>query len=389
MKLNRLINLIAIAMALLAFAVTGSIAMLFVAFAVVFFTVASAPIAHAVGTRTTLSFDLKPSCAVHQDHALEIALERPLMLRGRIELSFECCNLFTGTRRIVPVTLAPASGSPERFTLPLDTDQVGRIAVTLVSARAVDVFGFSDTALNHVSFASSYTVYPTIDELAVTTARANRAATAGFVFDPHRKGQDASEVFELRDYRDGDSMRSIHWKLSARFDDLMVRVPSHPADFDLAIVFALHRRDVDDSARTDAINAAVSLAASLSRALLHSGIGHSVIYRNGAVLEDIPIDSEARFELMLDSVLGTTLPLDVSTDTKTFAAHQRARGVTKIALVTDDIHEHQFEEFSELCELNVIYIGGEDNLSVDESNGYVLTRISADAVGARVKSLEL
>ena len=33
------------------------------------------------------------------------------------------------------------------------------------------------------------------------------------------------EVYELRDYRPGDSMRMIHWKMSAKKDDLMTREP--------------------------------------------------------------------------------------------------------------------------------------------------------------------
>ena len=58
-------------------------------------------------------------------------------------------------------------------------------------------------------------------------------------------------------------------------------------------------------------------------------------------------------------------------------------------LVTDAVCEHLFGELAEFIELNVFYVGGEGDLNVDVSDGYTLTRVSAEAVETRVKSLEL
>lgn len=37
-----------------------------------------------------------------------------------------------------------------------------------------------------------------------------------------------AEVYELRDYRPGDSLRDVHWKLTAKTDDLVVKEPLGP-----------------------------------------------------------------------------------------------------------------------------------------------------------------
>ena len=384
MKVNRIRTLVALVLAVFGFFATGSAGLLFAALVIVGFFVASGPVAAALARRTELSLEVRPSCLVGEDHVLDIAVTRPALMRGCLNLTVECSNLVLGTRKLVPVTLPPADGDREHYALPLDTDQVGRIAVTLVSARVGDMLGFTEVALKDAAFSSSYTVYPRIVDMDVTTSRANRAATAGFVFDPHRKGQDASEVFELRDYRDGDSVRSIHWKLSARFDELMVREASHPADFDLAVLC-----DCDDPERTASIDAAFSLLTSMSRALLNCGMGHSVIFRHGDVLQDAPIENQMTFERMIDTLLSCELPLDVTTEARDFAAFQRAHGITKVVLVTDTVCERLFGELAEFAELNVFYVGGEGDLNVDVSSGYTLTRVSAEAVETRVKSLEL
>lgn len=48
------------------------------------------------------------------------------------------------------------------------------------------------------------------------------------VYDDFHPGDDPSEIFGVREFRAGDKMQSIHWKLSAKSDDLLVRENSQP-----------------------------------------------------------------------------------------------------------------------------------------------------------------
>lgn len=50
----------------------------------------------------------------------------------------------------------------------------------------------------------------------------------GEVYHPQTKGDDPSEVLNLRDYQKGDRLNRIHWKLSARNDTLIVSEMSLP-----------------------------------------------------------------------------------------------------------------------------------------------------------------
>ena len=45
---------------------------------------------------------------------------------------------------------------------------------------------------------------------------------------PDRTGYDLAEVYALREYAPGDSLRQMHWKLSSKLDKLVVREPSLP-----------------------------------------------------------------------------------------------------------------------------------------------------------------
>lgn len=362
--------------------------MLYLAVVVGCFVLLAGPVTRMVASGADISYSVKPSCSVGQALALEIEVRRPPLLRGNIELTVVLSNVLIGTSKTVPVTIAPARGEVEHFSLPVDTSCVGRVGVEVREVRLIDILGFSFTCLADAGYVSSFTVYPCANDIEVVTDRASRMTLSGLVFDRYRPGQDLSEVFDLRDFHDGDSLRAIHWKLSARADDLMVRIPSHPADFDLAVLFGVYGGKTD-LAELERINAAASLTASLSGAFLRNGLGHTVVHRRGSGLVGEPVDTQTGFNAMLDTVLSTRLPVDPVTHARTFASFQAAHGISKLVLVTDSIVDSLFSELAALCDLTVLYVGEEGEFTVDESDGFVLMRISADAVNSKIKSLEL
>lgn len=56
-----------------------------------------------------------------------------------------------------------------------------------------------------------------------------------------------SDYYELRQYQSGDSLKNIHWKLSSKYDDLIVREPSTPIyrQFYIRLLFT-QNPDVND-----------------------------------------------------------------------------------------------------------------------------------------------
>ena len=47
-------------------------------------------------------------------------------------------------------------------------------------------------------------------------------------YSPDRPGSDPSELFGIRDYREGDALKSIHWKLGEKYDRTASREMSLP-----------------------------------------------------------------------------------------------------------------------------------------------------------------
>lgn len=53
------------------------------------------------------------------------------------------------------------------------------------------------------------------------------------------RGKDSSELYDIREFRDGDKLRQIHWKLSSKTEDYMVRDLVTPIDTNIYVFFDL------------------------------------------------------------------------------------------------------------------------------------------------------
>lgn len=388
MKRNLIVCIVAIVLAVGSFVATNNAAALTVALIAIIAPAASMAFGRATAAHTQLQFGLQHACTAGQPLELGITVTRPALSRNRIRLTFRFRNLLTNATEEVPVTLAPASGKTEHFHLPLNTSFCGRIEVSLVSARATDSLDFIDADIPDVRLETSYTVYPEIADIIAQTTRTNRSSISGSTYDYHRKGQDRTEVFEMRDFQEGDSLKAVHWKLSARFDDLMVREPSRPTDYDITILCDPHDPG-HGSAHANVLNGVMSVTASISLSLIQQGISHSVAYLTDDALESEFVDSCNSFNTMLDMLVSTPLPTTAFEDTAAFDEFRRAHNVTRTVLVTDVLDEALAAKLNQLTDLSVFHISESTRTGSDASSGYLLTHIPADGVGERIKNLEL
>ncbi len=79
------------------------------------------------------------------------------------------------------------------------------------------------------------------------------------------KTPEPEEFLGVREYRDGDRMRSIHWKLSSKFDDPVVREygKSIVPPVTIAMVYALDSQTQDFAAQVDAMFEAITTLTSV------------------------------------------------------------------------------------------------------------------------------
>lgn len=97
---------------------------------------------------------------------------------------------------------------------------------------------------------------------------------AGENVHPGKPGEDPSETFDIRAYREGDSLRAIHWKLSGRTGELMVREFAQPVSHAAELLLDLWGSMEGQDLLLDAL-------CSLHLFLAAAGVPHRVTWFDG------------------------------------------------------------------------------------------------------------
>ncbi|MDE6889176.1 MAG: DUF58 domain-containing protein [Eubacterium sp.] len=118
------------------------------------------------------------------------------------------------------------------------------------------------------------------------------------VYDAFRPGDDRSELFQMREFRAGDKIQSVHWKLSAKLDELLVKENSLPKACPVVLFL-----DYENSRRSKAekVNAYLVILASISFSLMDAGCAHYAAWYSGCGgdIVRVRVDDEESLYLFL------------------------------------------------------------------------------------------
>lgn len=123
-------------------------------------------------------------------------------------------------------------------------------------------------------------------------------------FSKDKPGDDPSEIFDLHEYRAGDSVSRIHWKLSSKLDSLMVKEYSLPlaSAYLLLCDYRMTGRQPDAALRLDAMLSAMQR---FSAELTERNVGHRFVTYDPDIgcseseLLTEPDDAEAYMQMIL------------------------------------------------------------------------------------------
>ncbi len=187
-------------------------------------------------------------------------------------------NLLTGTELHQKIH-SPVSGrgSDEAQVLVREVE-TGQVTITLDNLSTEDLFGMVRFPSNH-RLRRVVLVEPDHIPTEVNVSEVRETEGESDTFSTLEPGRDVSETFDVRPYVPGDDIRSVHWKLSAKTDDLVVRRFVKPINYSVVLLVEL------ESASEYALEACVCYAANFSRGLLATGIMHTFAWLDGGTGE--------------------------------------------------------------------------------------------------------
>ena len=110
------------------------------------------------------------------------------------------------------------------------------------------------------------------------------------------------EDYDLREYRPGDPMRSVHWKLSSKWDELIVRERAESW-------YPLPLLTLDLFGEPDRLDRLLDRVTGMSRALLGVQRPHAVLWVDWAEEAQFhPVGDEREYALLLEALLRAEAP---------------------------------------------------------------------------------
>jgi uncharacterized protein (DUF58 family) len=220
-----------------------------------------------------------PRVPVGQPAVVTARVENVSRLRTRVLLAEDVIPGTLGSRpRLVVDEIGP--GSHQELSYQIRPSIRGKFTIGPLRIRVADAFGLVETS-HPLKVRSTLTVTPKIDPLPRVAAQGSRP------------GEDDSGIRTIsatgehdgapRVYQDGDSLRQVHWKSTARHGELMVRREEHQPRDSASVFLDTRRCAHTGSGPASTFEFAVSAAASIGVHLADEGFRTRLITETGEI----------------------------------------------------------------------------------------------------------
>lgn len=237
--------------------------------------------------RLVIRIEAGQSVRKGDDGSLSLTIQNPTIFPG-VLLRCRVRGENQLNRQIITQTILCQAPPRQKRSYPLRlrSEYCGRMRLTLEKSTIFDCFGL--IGLNYPGAEAVHMVVQP-DSFAMETILVPRPGhpEESEDYSQERPGQDLTETYQLREYAPGDSPRQIHWKLSGKFDRLIVRDPGLPIARNVLVFW----ERTGDSGAPEKIDAQAEVVVSLCRGLLDGGISFTLGWndtdRNLCILHEI------------------------------------------------------------------------------------------------------
>ena len=186
----------------------------------------------------------------------------------------------------------------EQVEMNIPAKYCGKIRVSVSSVRIFDCWGlFSIGKKNKKDYEITIMPKPFPVNMVVSN-RTRWFPVDGESYAQDRGGDDTAEIYEVREYRAGDRMQKVHWKLSAKEDDLYIKEFGYPLG--AAVILML-----EEGIKEESMEQFMEAVVSISTALIQEECPHYMIWKkkNEKELRRVLIRGEEEFHGFLLELL--------------------------------------------------------------------------------------
>ncbi|HLR59783.1 MAG TPA: DUF58 domain-containing protein [Pseudogracilibacillus sp.] len=227
-------------------------------------------------------FDLKTEGIIFKNELGRLMIEvknNSILPISKVTIYLEFENKLTNELGTKKVSLS--INSRESVSLPLDVSSqyCGQIQVSVNQVRYYDFLGILTRELE-VSSVSQLFVLPETYPINIMISDSNLDFVESSSYEINNRGTDGLEMFGIKKYSHEDNLNHIHWKLTSKFDELIVKELTETVNDTFLILIDLTIENEKSKNHPAVIDAMMDTFISTSEALLAEGYEHSIGWLN-------------------------------------------------------------------------------------------------------------
>ena len=256
----------------------------------------------------TSELHVNPGCIVGEQCPMyfEFRGQTPFIATGVVRVVLEFRNALYG-KSIVQELRIPSTRKKSRYEIEYHPQSCGEEHIICREIVLYDVFGITSVRLTPMT-EQIVVVVPQSVPIQLLERTASSGNSEGEQNDYRKRGNDSSEVFDLREYRAGDDARAIHWKLSSKLDKLVVKEAGYSTHFDTIVLFDAGLGNGETEWDEQVISGAMDFAITFSEKLLEVQREHYVATLMNQKMELKEITSYNQLVQFIHLNMGVCLP---------------------------------------------------------------------------------
>ena len=182
----------------------------------------------------------------------------------RYTLCLTLRNTLGSSRQKQRFTDAISGNREKTFWYEFSSEQAGTVQLSLNWIRIYDFLGIFSRKIP-CSQQALIRILPQFDLMPLEISKKTRDFQAeSEIYSSERRGDDPSELYQVRPYRPMDSIKDIHWKLSAKEEELIIKERGFPLGCVVRIWIDFSKCSRPDLALSKILTAVASLSLTLA-----------------------------------------------------------------------------------------------------------------------------
>lgn len=238
--------------------------------------------------------------------------------KGIAKVRYE--NPFSGDKGKLKIRFSVDTGKKRDRRIPVVMNNCGNVAITVEKVRIYDYLNIFAWTIGKHFETHNVLVLPPMKEMYLGRDRwYNETSEDSDRFSIYKKGDDPSEIFDIREYADGDKIQRIHWKLSSKTGELMVKEGSLPLAKEIHIFIDLCAVG-DTEERNHNVNLLVQGIYSIAMFMIEHGIPQAYIWydKKNGVIQEYSVEQEEQLYWMFQELFKSSITTDANELTEAY-----------------------------------------------------------------------